>query len=101
MRIAVIWIENRSNYVILVIFKGISHGRTIYMELLYSNILPLRTTAQQRTIADCFGEQLTKADRVDIAVGYVSRASLEEIDRLADELHIAHIVLTIGMHREC
>lgn len=68
------------------------------MELLYSNILPLRTTAQQRTIADCFGEQLTKADRVDIAVGYVSRASLEEIDRLADELHIAHIVLTIGMY---
>lgn len=50
------------------------------MELLYSNILPLRTTEHQRTIADCFGEQLMQADRVDIAVGYVSRASLEEID---------------------
>lgn len=68
------------------------------MELLYSNILPLRTTEHQRTIADCFGEQLMQADRVDIAVGYVSRASLEEIDRLADELHVAHIVLTIGMY---
>lgn len=50
------------------------------MELLYSNILPLRTTEHQRTIADCIGEQLMQADRVDIAVGYVSRASLEEID---------------------
>ncbi len=68
------------------------------MELLYSNILPLRTTEHQRTIADCFGEQLMQADRVDIAVGYVSRASLEEIDRLADELHVAHIILTIGMY---
>ena len=68
------------------------------MELLYSNILPLRTTEHQRTIADCIGEQLMQADRVDIAVGYVSRASLEEIDRLADELHVAHIVLTIGMY---
>ena len=97
MRIAVIWIENRSDYVILVIFEGILHGRSIYMELLYSNILPLRTTEHQRTIADCFGEQLMQADRVDIAVGYVSRASLEEIDRLADELHVAHIVLTIAL----
>lgn len=68
------------------------------MELLYSNILPLRTTEQQRTIADCFRAQLMQADRADIAVGYVSRASLEEIDRLADELHVAHIVLTIGMY---
>lgn len=68
------------------------------MELLYSNILPLRTTEQQRTIADCFRAQLMQADRADIAVGYVSRASLEEIDRLADELHVAYIVLTIGMY---
>ena len=68
------------------------------MELLYSNILPLRTTEQQRTIADCFRAQLMQADSVDIAVGYVSRASLEEINRLADELHVSHIVLTIGMY---
>ena len=88
MRIAVIWIEKQSDYVILVVFEGILHGRTIYMELLYSNILPLRTTEQQRTIADCFRAQLMQADRADIAVGYVSRASLEEIDRLADELHV-------------
>lgn len=68
------------------------------MELLYSNILPLRTTGHQRTIVDCFREQLAQADRVDIAVGYVSRASLEEIDQLVDEMHVSHIVLTIGMY---
>lgn len=48
------------------------------MELLYSNILPLRTTEQQRTIADCFRAQLMQADSVDIAVGYVSRAMCRE-----------------------
>lgn len=68
------------------------------MELLYSNILPLRTTGHQRTIVDCFREQLAQADSVDIAVGYVSRASLEEIDQLVDEMHVTHIVLTIGMY---
>lgn len=68
------------------------------MELLYSNILPLRTTGHQRTIVECFREQLAMADSVDIAVGYVSRASLEEIDQLVDEMHVSHIVLTIGMY---
>lgn len=68
------------------------------MELLYSNILPLRIADGQRTIADCFREQLAQSDRVDIAVGYVSRASLEEIDRLIEEHPVTHIVLTIGMY---
>lgn len=35
---------------------------------------------------------------MDIAVGYVSRASLEEIDRLIEEHPVTHIVLTIGMY---
>lgn len=46
------------------------------MQLLYSNILPLGTNENQSTIIDCFHEQLSKADRVDIAVGYTSNASL-------------------------
>ena len=50
------------------------------MRLLYSNILPLGTSDDQLTIIDCFKEQLSKADYVEIAVGYVSRASLEELD---------------------
>ena len=52
------------------------------MKLLYSDILPLGTEDDQQTIIDCFKEQLNQADRVEIAVGYVSRASLEELDEL-------------------
>ena len=52
------------------------------MKLLYSNILPLGTDDSQQTIIDCFNEQISKADRVEIAVGYVSRASLDELDNL-------------------
>ena len=50
------------------------------MKLLYSNILPLRTEEDQETIMDCFTEQMKMADRVEIAVGYTSNASLAELD---------------------
>ena len=49
------------------------------MKLLYSNILPLRTEEDQETIMDCFTEQMKMADRVEIAVGYTSNASLAEL----------------------
>ncbi len=68
------------------------------MEFLYSNILPLGTGENQNTITDCFHEQIKNADRLDIAVGYVSRASLEELDRLVDENNITSICLNIGMY---
>ena len=38
------------------------------MKLLYSNILTLGTDDTQQTIADCFEDQLSKADRIEIAV---------------------------------
>lgn len=68
------------------------------MKLLYSDILPLATEDGQQTIADCFKEQLTKADRLEIAVGYVSRASLEELDELAAKCNIGTVCLNIGMY---
>lgn len=68
------------------------------MKLLYSDILPLAAEDGQQTIADCFKEQLTKADRLEIAVGYVSRASLEELDELAAECNIGTVCLNIGMY---
>lgn len=49
------------------------------MNLLYSNILPLGTDEGQDTIIDTINEQITLCDRIDIAVGYVSRASLDEL----------------------
>src|SRR3954447_5381706 len=68
------------------------------MKLLYSNILPLRTLEGQETIIDCFNEKIAKSDRVEIAVGYISRAALEELDRLIEEHNITNICLTIGMY---
>ena len=68
------------------------------MKLLYSNILPLGTSGGQETIIDCFNEQIAKSDRVDIAVGYISRAALEELDYLVEEHNLSNICLTIGMY---
>lgn len=68
------------------------------MKLLYSNILPLGTSANQQTIAECFTNELEKSDHIDIAVGYVSRASLEELDTLVSQNNIQNICLNIGMY---
>lgn len=68
------------------------------MKLLYSNILPLATSDGQDTIIDCFNEQIANADQVQIAVGYISRAALKELDSLVEEYNISNICLTIGMY---
>lgn len=67
------------------------------MKLLYSDIPPLGLVTGQESIIDCFQKKLTDADRVEIAVGYVSIASLAELDRLVDVCGIKNICLTIGM----
>jgi len=68
------------------------------MKLLYSNILPLDTSEGQETIIDCFNEQIAKSDRVEIAVGYISRAALEELDYLVKKHNQSNICLTVGMY---
>lgn len=68
------------------------------MKLLYSNILPLGCDDEQTTIIDCFEEQLKNADRVEIAVGYTSNASISELEALADKYGTKKICLTIGMY---
>lgn len=68
------------------------------MKLLYSNILPLGTEDDQQTIVNCFKEQLKMADQVEIAVGYVSKASLDELDELVENSNIKKICLNIGMY---
>ena len=68
------------------------------MKLLYSDILPLPTANGQKTIVDCFRELMAKSDRVEIAVGYVSREALEELDFLVKKYGIKRICLTIGMY---
>ena len=66
--------------------------------ILYSNILPMGLEEDQKTIIDCFHEQAALADQIEIAVGYLSRSSLDEIERIVDENQISSIVITAGMY---
>lgn len=68
------------------------------MKLLYSDILPAGLDENQITVTDCFNEQISDCDGVDIAVGYVSKAALEELDALVAEHNIRYINLVIGMY---
>lgn len=68
------------------------------MKLLYSNILPLGTEENQETVTERFMEEVSSADAVEIAVGYVSKAALQELEQIVDEQKIRRIVLTIGMY---
>lgn len=68
------------------------------MKLLYSDILPMAAEEGQTTIIDCFREQIADCDGLDIAVGYVSKASLEELDALVTAHSIGHVRLVIGMY---
>ena len=68
------------------------------MKLLYSNILPAGTEEGQLTVRDCIISQLSDCDRVDIAAGYASKASLEELDAQIDALGIQNVNLLLGMY---
>lgn len=68
------------------------------MKFLVSDILPLGISEGQQTVAECIKAQFALAERVDIAVGYVSRAALIELDHLVSESNIRHICLVIGMY---
>lgn len=68
------------------------------MKLLYSDILPLGLEEDQTAIADCFNEMIADCDSIDIAVGYVSKAALEELDALVFKYNISHICLIMGMY---
>lgn len=68
------------------------------MKLICSDILPIGLRDNQQSIADCFNEQASKSDRIDIAVGYISRASLLELDAILEKYDIKQICLNIGMY---
>lgn len=68
------------------------------MEILYSNILPLGINDNQKTVKDGIEEEFSNADKVDIAVGYISRASLEQLEQLVTTYDIKNVRLVIGMY---
>lgn len=63
------------------------------MRILYSNIPPLRIKEGQETFIDGFRTASQEADKLDIAVGYVSKGSLLELDRLVHEMKIQYVRL--------
>ena len=67
------------------------------MKLLYSNILPMRPQPGQELFIDRFDNALFRSDEVHIAVGYISKAALLELDRLLELHNIKKVILTIGM----
>jgi hypothetical protein len=68
------------------------------VKLLYSNILPLKTQEGQEKFSDAFSDSMARADTVDIAVGYVSKASLIELSSLVKQHCISHVSLIKGMY---
>ena len=68
------------------------------MKILYSNILPMGLEDGQMSVADCFREQSERASSIEIAVGYVSKASLIELDEIIRVSNIRKVILTIGMY---
>lgn len=68
------------------------------MSLLYSSVPPLKAHPGQETINEAFHRLAHESDEISIAVGYVSRLSLEELDKVVGENNISRVTLTIGMY---
>lgn len=68
------------------------------MKFLYSNMLPIGMPDEGSEFSAEAAQRIALSDKVEIAVGYVSRASLLELDRLVREAGVSHVVLTIGMY---
>lgn len=70
------------------------------MDVLYSDILPLGLKDGQQTIAETIKHQMELADEVRIAVGYVSAASLDELDQMVESCSIKRISLVLYRRHE-
>ena len=68
------------------------------MKLICSDMLPIGLENEQQSIIDCVHEQFQKADQVEIAVGYISKASLIELNDMVKRYNIKKICLNIGMY---
>lgn len=73
-------------------------GENDMPEILYTNIRPLPFVDNQQTFSNKFLSLVSQSDAIDIAVGYVSRSALEELDRIVEQSNVEHISLMIGMY---
>ena len=68
------------------------------MKLLYSNILPMSIKEDDELICNNIHKQIRNSNGIEIAVGYASKASLIELNKLVEENAITNITLIIGMY---
>ena len=68
------------------------------MKFLYTDILPIGVPEGGESFASAVATEIETAERVEIAVGYVSRASLLELDALIRNAKVQYTILTIGMY---
>ena len=68
------------------------------MKLLYTDILPVGMPDGGESFASAVADEISSSERIEIAVGYISRTALFELDRLVHEAGVAYTVLTIGMY---
>ncbi len=68
------------------------------MKFLYTDILPIGVPEGGESFASAVATEIETAERVEIAVGYVSRASLLELDALIRNANVKYTILTIGMY---
>lgn len=66
------------------------------MEILQSNYPPVRTN--NSTFLDMFYNLMSRTEKLDIAVGYITSDSLVELQQLVEQNNLAELNLTIGMH---
>ena len=67
-------------------------------QILYSNIQPVRIRDPEATFQNAFDDLLGQSDRLDIAVGYVSQASLEALREYVNLGKVQQINLILGMY---
>lgn len=67
-------------------------------QIIYSNIQPIRVRHPEATFDAVFNKLSKDCDRLEIAVGYVSQASLEELRDLVKKYSIQKVCLNLGMY---
>lgn len=58
----------------------------------------MKKRSGQELFIDCFNETITSSGKVDIAVGYVSKVALQELDDLVARHNVSDVSLIIGMY---
>lgn len=68
------------------------------MKLLYSDIIPLKLPKDKEKFLDHFSSAFLNADEIKIAVGYASKASLKELQKLIKTYPEKKLYIVLGMY---